>query len=133
MYQVGSMRWFSILSKYPIITFNNFFYNRKQLLTQMSAIVFFVNFHVVFFVFFIAIVICKKRFGYTIPWNYSHKSDRSTDWQGLQDLNLFHLAKPFFQSNECYFKIFLYGSQRRSLFCFASLDSFVVFSSTWSA
>ena len=38
------MRWCSILRKYPIITFNNSFCIRKQLLMQMSAIVFFVNF-----------------------------------------------------------------------------------------
>ena len=33
------MRWRSILSTYPIITFNNFFYSRKQLLTRMLKIV----------------------------------------------------------------------------------------------
>ena len=41
------MRWRYILSKYPIIRFNNFFYSTKQLLTQMSTIVFFVNFDTV--------------------------------------------------------------------------------------
>ena len=44
LYQVGLMRWRSILSKYLIIMFNNFFGRRKQLLTQTSAIVFFINF-----------------------------------------------------------------------------------------
>ena len=44
LYQVGSMIWHSNLSKYPIITFKNFFYSRKELRTQMLAIVFFVNF-----------------------------------------------------------------------------------------
>ena len=53
LYQKGSMRWRSILSKYPIITFNNFFYSRKQLLTQMLTIVFLVDFD--------TIVIYKKR------------------------------------------------------------------------
>ena len=38
------MTWPSILSKYPIFTFNNFFCSRKQLLMQVSAIVVFVNF-----------------------------------------------------------------------------------------
>ena len=34
------MIWHFLLSKYPIISFNNFFYSRNQLPTQMSAIVF---------------------------------------------------------------------------------------------
>ena len=38
------MWWRPILSKYQIITFHNFFYRRKVLLTRMSAINFFVNF-----------------------------------------------------------------------------------------
>ena len=37
------MIWRSILSRYPTIMFNNFFYSRKQLFAQMSTIVFFVN------------------------------------------------------------------------------------------
>ena len=37
------MRWRFILSKYPIITFNNLFYSRKQFLTQISTIIFFIN------------------------------------------------------------------------------------------
>ena len=44
LYQIRSMRWPSILSKYPIFTLNNFFCSRKQLLMQISAVVFFVNF-----------------------------------------------------------------------------------------
>ena len=57
-------RWDSASSWANIqITFNKFFYSRKQLLMQMPSVVFFANFD--------TIIIYKKTFGYTIPWNRS--------------------------------------------------------------
>ena len=67
--------------------------------------------------------------GYLVSFIY-HIHDRSTDWQELQEWNLFHLGKPFFRSHGCYFQIFLQGNQCRFLFCFESFHSFMVL---WSA
>ena len=114
------MIWHSNLSKYPIITFKNFFYSRKELLTQMPAIVFFVNFD--------TIVIYKKRLlhhtmklqqiqwlfwtscllnyvnfhqGYLISFFFFyHIHDRPADWQELQEWNFFILPNRFFDHTD---------------------------------
>lgn len=116
LYQVGLMRWRSILSKYLIIMFNNFFGRRKQLLTQTSAIVFFINFdtNVTYkkgfvipyhkiaadvMTFLVILFVEPSKFSSGISGFFLYYiRDRSADWQELKGWNIFHHAKLFFRS-----------------------------------
>ena len=114
LYQVGSMIWHSNLSKYPIITFKNFFYSRKELCTQMLAIVFFVNFDttVIYkkmvvtpyheiaadtmtFLDILLVELSKFSSGISDFFFFYHIHDRPADWQDFKSENFFILPNRF--------------------------------------
>ena len=125
LYQVGSMRWRSILSKYPIIRLSNFFYSTKQLLTQMSTIVFFVNFDTIVIykkclvrpyhemavdtmtfldIFFVELSKFLSGIYDFFPLPYTRSF---CGLAGSSRVKCFHPVNPFFRSCECCFQIFL--------------------------
>ena len=143
------MRWGSILGKYPIITINNFFCSRKQFYKQMSAIVFFVNFGIIFVykkrvitpyheiaadtMFLDILFVELSKFSSGISFLYQIHDRSSVE---LQEWNLFQLVKRFFDHANDTFKSFSKGASAgfssvsstfTHLWCFQVFELFKVY------